>query len=96
MTREEIKIKADKMACEIFEFLESSEPDEEERNKRFIELACSFVTATLDFDSDNIINDISDCCKDIMKISVAGAMRYKMGNKDRVIKEYFTRNKNDK
>lgn len=89
MEKEEIKRKADKMACDIFEFLESQEPDEEERNKRFIELACSFVTATLDFDSDNILNDISDRCKDIMKISVAGAMRYKMGNKDRVLKEYF-------
>lgn len=89
MEKEEIKIKADKMACDIFEFLSSSEPDEEERNERFIELACSFVTATLDFDSDNILNDISDRCKDIMKMSVVGVMKYKMGDKDRVLKEYF-------
>ena len=93
MTREEIKKNADDMACKIFEFLELSEKDEEERNKRFIELACSFVTATLDVESDNILDDINKCCDSIRKISLAGVLRYKMGNKERVLKESWKINK---
>lgn len=79
---------AENLLIQIIEYINKAEPDDEEIENRTKELACSLVTSIIDFekDIDEILMDINDVCLDIRNISMAGAMRYKSGDKTNVKK----------
>ncbi len=81
-----VKETAEKLLIQIVEYVNKAEPDDEEREHRLKELACSLVTSTIDFekDIDEILKDINDACLDIRNISMAGALRYKSGDETNV------------
>jgi len=83
-----VKDTADNLLIQIIEYVNKAEPDDEEREHRMKELACSLVTSTIDFnkDIDDILKDINDVCLDIRNISMAGAFRYKSGDMTNVKK----------
>lgn len=77
-----VKETAENMLIQIIEYLNKAEPDDEEKDERLKELACSLVTSTIDFNKelDEILKDINDTCLDIRDISMAGALRFKSGD----------------
>ena len=85
-----VKETAENLLIQIIEYVNKAEPDDEEREHRFKELACSLVTSTIDFlkDRDEILNDINDVCLDIRNISIAGALRFMSGDMTNVKKIY--------
>ena len=90
MTNDEVKRKAELMACDIVEFLRNNLKDDEERKHRYLEMACSFLTLACDPTKEmfEIEKEIRAYCKDIYKISLTGMARYKSGNTSRVVKEF--------
>ncbi len=56
-----IKDTAENLLIQIIEYINKAEPDDEERDHRLKELACSLITATIDFskDIDEIMHDRS-------------------------------------
>lgn len=83
-----VKDTSENLLIQIIEYINKAEPDDEEREHRLKELACSLVTATIDFnkDIDEIMQDINDTCLDIRNISMAGVLRFKSGDESRVKK----------
>lgn len=88
---EKVKDRAENLLIKIIEYLDSAEPDDEERNNRFGELATSLITATLNFDKDfdDLVKDINDICNDCRIMALAGAFRYKHGDESRVKKIFI-------
>lgn len=89
---EKVKDTAENLLIKIVEYLDSAEPDDEERNNRFSELATSLITAMLDFDKDfdDLVKDINDICNDCRTMALAGAFRYKHGDESRVKKIFIS------
>ena len=85
---EKVKDTAENLLIKIVEYLDSAEPDDEERNHRLSELATSLITAMLDFDKDfdDLVKDINDICNDCRTMALVGAYRYKHGDESRVKK----------
>lgn len=83
-----VKDTSEKLLIQIIEYINKAEPDDEEREYRLKELACSLVTSIIDFDKDidEILKDINETCLDIRNISMAGAYRYKSGDATNVKK----------
>jgi hypothetical protein len=81
-----VKETAENLLIQIVEYLNKAEPDDEERDHRLKELACSLITSTIDFNKniDDILKDINDICLDIRNLSMAGAFRYKSGDETNV------------
>ena len=90
MTNDEVKRKAELMACDIVAFLRNNLKDDEERNHSYIEMACSFLTLACDPTKDifEIEKEISAYCKDIYCLSLAGMSRFKSGDTSRVVKKF--------
>ena len=88
MNEKEVKRNADEMALKIFEYINSAIPDREKRDRMLIELATSFVTVTIDVNSDDYIRDINNKCNDIKMISLGGILRYKSGDTSKVMKAF--------
>lgn len=88
---EKVKDTAENLLIKIVEYLDSAEPDDEERNNRLSELATSLITAMLDFDKDfdDLVKDINDICNDCRTMALAGAFRYKHGDESRVKKIFI-------
>lgn len=86
-----VKAMADELASKIFEFIEESEPDENEKKHRFEELACSFITAMVDFYDDKseieIAKEINEICLGVRNMAIVGAIKVKRGDEKRVIKK---------
>ena len=83
-----VKETAENLLMQIIEYVNKAEPDDEEIEHRFKELACSLVTSIVDFskNEDEILKDINDICLDIRNISMAGALRYLNGDMTNVKK----------
>ena len=85
--KNEVKKNVDEMACKIFEYIKTAEPDQKTRDELFIEIATSFITASLNVQSETLLKDLEEACKDCFKIGMVGLLRYKSGNKSRVLYE---------
>ena len=84
MSENNVKETAENLLIQIIEYVNKAEPDDEEREHRIKELACSLVTSLVDFGSDkdriDILNQINEICLDIRNISFGGALRYLDGD----------------
>ena len=84
MSENNVKETAESLLIQIIEYLNKAEPNDEEREHRFKELACSLVTLCVEFGSDkdrvDILNQINEICHDIRDISMAGALRFLDGD----------------
>lgn len=62
-----VKAKSEEMALKIADYIIAAEPDDEERNYIFMELAASFITLTIDVDQEHedIVRDCIDRVTDI-------------------------------
>lgn len=91
MKSEDLRKTTDEMASKIFDYIEMAEPDDDEKDKRYIELACSFVNATINCDDDieTIAHQIYEACFNISNMVMGGALRLKSGDMSRVVSEHF-------
>lgn len=96
--RLQIKKNIDEMSSKIFDYICAAEPDSEEREHRYMEIACSFLGAALDYskDMDQLAKDIMDYTNDLRVMSLVTAYRFKTGTlpDERKLSE-FGGNEND-
>lgn len=90
MTPEETKKKAEEMCCDAVAVLHENIKDEKLLNEKYLELATSFVTLTLNPEKDfkDLATDIKQCCQDIYKMALAGMFRYKSDDTSRVVRVF--------
>ena len=90
MTPEEIKEKAEKMVCDAVAVLHENIKDEKLLNEKYLELATSFVTLTLDPEKDfkELAADIKQSCQDVYEMALAGMFRYKSDDTSRVVRVF--------
>ena len=91
MSEQKVKENAEQMEIKIIEYLHHACESDEEMRERLLELATSYVTASLDWDKPvtEIIKDIDGICKDIRDLAIFGAIRYKSGNEENVKKIFY-------
>ena len=90
MTAEEAKKKAEEIICQGVEILHNNIKDEKALNERYLELATSFLTLSLnpEKDLDDLNDDIKSACKDIYEMALGGIIRYKTGDHSKVVKRF--------
>lgn len=90
MTSVEAKQTADELACRVFEFLNEAEPNPAERDKRYIELATSFLMATINVNrsKEEIIEDVLDKLEKMGGMIADGVDRYLSGDMSRIRSEH--------
>ena len=90
MTPEETKKKAEEMVCDAVAVLHENIKDEKVLNEKYLELATSFVTLTLNPEKDfkELATDIKQCCKDIYNMAIAGMFRFKSDDTSRVVRVF--------
>lgn len=98
--KERVKIKKNigEMSSKIFDYICAAEPDPEEREHRYVEIACAFIGASLDYSEsmEDIAADINDRLADVALLLLVNADRFKSGTlpDDRKLSE-FGGNEND-
>lgn len=96
--RVQIKNNIDEMSAKIFDYICAAEPDQEERCHRYVEIACAFIGATLDYSESmlDIATDLNDRLADINLLLLVNVDRLKSGTlpDDRKLSE-FGGNEND-
>lgn len=96
--RAKIKKNVDEMSAKIFDYICAAEPDPEEREHRYVEIACAFIGASLDYSKsmEDIVTDIEDRLTHMDLLLLVNAARFKTGTlpDDRKLSE-FGGNKND-
>ena len=80
MTDEEKKKQVDEMACKIFEYICTVEPDEEKRTQLFREEAASFVSASIDVLGDDVFHQLSGALEEVKQLCAGGIMRIRLMN----------------
>lgn len=88
MTDEEKKKQIDEMACKIFEYICTVEPDEEKRIQLFREEAASFVSASIDVFSDDVFHQLSETLEEVKQLCAGGILRIRLLNdQSRIMKK---------
>jgi hypothetical protein len=79
--RAKIKKNIDEMSAKIFDYINAAEPDPEEREHRYVEIACAFIGASLDYSKsmEDIATDIEDCLGHMDWLLLINADRFKSG-----------------
>ena len=90
--RAKIKKNIDEMSAKLFDYICAAEPDPEERDNRYIELACAFIGASLDYSKsmEDIAEDIADRMSTINVLLLVNTYRFKTGTlpDDRKLSEF--------
>ena len=96
--RAKIKKNVDEMSAKIFDYICAAEPEPEERKHRYVELACAFISASLDYSKsmEDIAADIIERLDNMNVLLLVNTYRLKTGilPDDRKLSE-FGGNKND-
>lgn len=88
MTDEEKKEQIDEMACKIFEYICTVEPDKEKRIQLFREEAASFVSASIDVFGDDVFHQLSEELEKVKQLCAGGIIRIRfMDDQSRVMKK---------
>lgn len=69
MQIDKVKAKSDEMALKIAEYIMAAEPDDEEQNYRFMELAATFITLTIDVNQKHE-DIVRDCIARVTDIAI--------------------------
>ena len=86
---QERKNQIDQMASKIFDYI-CTACEEEEANKRMMELSISFLTATLDVSEpmELLSNEILKKTGNVAILAIEQIKKIKEGNSDRVVSEF--------
>lgn len=88
MNSDEVKKTSEEMLVQIVEYIFKTGLNEKDKEKLLRELACSLITASIDFEQDEteLIVELNQTCLDVRNICIGGIMRYKSGDESRVKK----------
>lgn len=96
--RDKIKKNIDEMSSKIFDYICAAEPDSEERDHRYMEVACSFIGASLNYSKsmEDMTIDIAERVSNIYTLLLVNMYRVKTGTlpDERKLSE-FGGNEND-
>lgn len=90
MTHDEAKKKSDEVAAYAAQILHDNFKDEEELRHRYLELATSFLTVSINVDKDlkDINDDIKESLQEIYQMALGGIIRYKSGDEGNVVDRF--------
>ena len=67
------------MASKLYEYIINTQKDDIEVNNRLYELSASFLMGTIDFDSDDLENDVLKGCTIIARMIIDGVQTINNG-----------------
>lgn len=88
MNSDEVKKTSEEMLVQIVKYISKTGLNEKEKNQLLRELACSLITASIDFEKNEmeLMCDLNQVCHDLRDICIAGMLRFKSGDESRVKK----------
>lgn len=76
------------MASKLYEYIINVESDDLEINHRLYELSASFLIGTIDFDSDDLENEVLEACTTIAQMLLCGVKAINCGIDTEFVTEY--------